>query len=362
MNRSLAARHAALFATSLMCFGAAEASAQAEGQRATTPEETRPAPPPRDVEGSSDAQPGETNSEAADERAAAGTEEPSDSGDAAPSAGQEDSAADASAGDPGADDPAVDDAAAAGPAPGARRPAARPAEPTSPAPGASGADQPPPLTGPAGEGSAGTRSTEPGESRTGGGEYGPDMQAPTTEGLQPADSQPHILVGLLLESSLAVGSTKDFVQEYSFQGFGIDVRYLGFGDLWVGGAVAWHTLAQQTEKSVEWQNATITGNVVTELSTTPLTLKAAYAYTRSKHVVPYVALGGGASRVVRRLDIGIQRFAWESWHWTLVPELGVDIPVGPIDVLLATKFNYLWASAEAPEQLYMNFSFGIGLK
>lgn len=361
-----AVNRAAVFSTTLLCFGAADASAQAERQREATPEEARPAQSPREVDESPDAETGDENSDAVEDRAAIDGDDPSTSG--APEAvGEEPSAGDAQAADPSAsgpppEDPAARDGDAASEATGARRSATQPAEPTAPARGAADADQPPPLTGPAAESRAGAPSRDGATDQTVGGEYGPEMQAPTTEGLQPADAQPHFLVGLLVESSLALGSTREFVEEFSFQGFGIDVRYLGFGDLQVGGAVAWHTLAHQAEQSLEWQDATFTGTVVTEVSTTPLTLKAAYAYTRSQHVVPYVALGGGASRVVRRLDIGVQRFARESWHWTLVPELGVSIPVGPIDVLLATKFNYLWASADAPEQLYMNFSAGIGLK
>lgn len=185
-------------------------------------------------------------------------------------------------------------------------------------------------------------------------------------------------MGLLLDTSLPIGSTTNFVNTFSFQGFAIDVRYTAL-PVMIGAQVSWQTITEKSERTLDFEvegtgQATFSGTMVTELSLTPLLAKVGYVFGKEKlntppdkkktpvTLLPYVALGMGGSRLVRRVDVGISRLLDESWHWTLVPEIGVEAPVGPVSILAAVRFNYLFSGDGAPEQLYMNFSLGVGLR
>lgn len=193
---------------------------------------------------------------------------------------------------------------------------------------------------------------------------------PDSGELETIKEPPLFLVALLWDLSLPLASTTDFTNRFSIQGFSIEVKYLGFGNFSLGGLVAWHTLSDKTTRSFEDGDVTVTGTQVRELSSNPLYLRAHYAFRDSSPVdlklknqlIPYVALGVGGSRVLRRADLGIQRLAAESWHWAVGPEVGIEYPFGPVSLIVSGRLNYLFGSGEGPEQLYANFNVGIGLE
>lgn len=197
--------------------------------------------------------------------------------------------------------------------------------------------------------------------------------APSTTGLQPAKDPKQLLVAILWDFSLPLGNTSDFTSQFSLQGFSIEVKYLGFGNLGLGGMVAWHTMAEKKQRIYEVDDATLYGTQVREFSSNPLLARVHYTFRSTKkeedpskeakpQLTPYVAAGFGGSRVVRRVDTGVLGLSQESWHWMLGPEAGIEYPVGPVVVIGAARLNYLFGSGDGPEQLYANFSLGVGLE
>lgn len=170
------------------------------------------------------------------------------------------------------------------------------------------------------------------------------------------------MLGLLWDTVLPVGNTADYVGKFSPQGFSIDGRYSGFGELGLGVTMAWHVLEQRTRSTTSWQNATITGTQIREVSSSPFTFKISYAKRDLGKVIPYAGLGLGAARVFRRLDMGISSLSDQSWHFAFVPELGVEVPMKSFSLLASTRFNYFVKGDGAPAQTYMNFSVGVGFQ
>src|SRR5690606_2277882 len=99
------------------------------------------------------------------------------------------------------------------------------------------------------------------------------------------------------------------------------------------------TLSEKTRRTTTYGPATISGVQVRETSSTPFTGKVFYALRDMKKVIPYAGFGLGGARVVRRLDIGISRFTDESWHWAMVPEVGIEVPASSFDLLASARFN-----------------------
>jgi len=192
---------------------------------------------------------------------------------------------------------------------------------------------------------------------------------PDEGNLDPIEEPALFMVGLGWDFSLPLASTADFTNRFSVQGFSIEVKYVGLGRLEIGGLVAWHTLAEKgfSTYTDPTGDVTVSGTSVHEMSSNPLMLRAHYAFRQGARpdpigkLVPYVAVGVGGSRVLRRIDLGIDRFTRESWHWAVGPEVGVELPLGPATLLLSSRLNYLFASGGGPEQLYLNFTVGAGL-
>ncbi|GEM_PF-899525 len=195
-------------------------------------------------------------------------------------------------------------------------------------------------------------------------ESSPTGRASPQSGPSAGDDTSHLLMGIYWDMGVPLGSSADWVSDYSVQGFAFDVRYFPKGNWGLGGGLAWNTFSEKTVSTVTRQNATLTGAQVHELSTTPLTFKGFYSLRDLKlPATPYVSLGLGGSRALRRVDAGISRYIVESWHWTMAPEIGVELPTGRAgSALAALRFNYLFKTSDAPEQLYLNISVGFGFK
>ena len=184
---------------------------------------------------------------------------------------------------------------------------------------------------------------------------------PSSESLL-AQPDPKFMIGLGLDTSLPIGEAGEFARGFSFQGFSIDVRYLGFDEIQVGGMIAWHTMSNKLVDTIEEGPATLTGTMVRELSVTPMVAKLTYARLNKDGVVPYVSFGAGGARVLRRVDLGIARIVQENWQWALIPEAGVMLPVGPVMLMGAFRYNLLIAGSDQPTAQYLNFVLGVGLK
>lgn len=172
----------------------------------------------------------------------------------------------------------------------------------------------------------------------------------------------NLILGVALDLTWPLGSAADFVGNASIQGLSLDLRYYFWKNVALGAGVAFDALSKKTDATVEWENATITGTQLREISFTPITLKGYYAWRDSETFVPYVAAGAGAARSVRRLVTGFSSLSDASWHFALVPEVGLHIPAGPTLLQTNMRLTYLPAAAGVDDQLYLNFSFGLAIQ
>lgn len=172
----------------------------------------------------------------------------------------------------------------------------------------------------------------------------------------------NLSLGVALDVTVPLGSTSKFIGSASMQGISLDLRYYAWGNIGIGAGVALDSLSKKSTGAVTWENATITGTHVRELSYTPITLKGYYAWRDHKSVVPYFAAGLGAARAVKRLTAGISSISEASWHFAIVPEAGLQIPLGPTVLLTNVRLNYLPPSAGVDEQLFGNFSLGLSIQ
>jgi len=163
-----------------------------------------------------------------------------------------------------------------------------------------------------------------------------------------------------IEATFALGETTEFAGSFGVGGFGVDARYLGFRPWRLGASVSWQTIAEKREDYVESGQAAYSGTMIKELSFNPLLAKVGYTLSETKKLRSFAALGLGATRSMRRVDTGIVSLFDEEWHFTVAPEAGLEIPVGPVHAVFTGRFSYLAPSGGLQDQFLFNLCAGIG--
>lgn len=186
--------------------------------------------------------------------------------------------------------------------------------------------------------------------------------ASTTALVEEKPRPKNLSLGVAVDLTWPMGKAADFISKTSIQGLSLDLRYYAWGNIGIGLGLGLDSLSKKSTETATWENATITGTQVRELSYTPLTLKGYYAWREQTRVVPYVAAGLGAARAVQRLTVGITGLAEASWHFAIVPEVGLQIPAGPTLLLTNVRLNYLPPSAGVGEHVFANLSFGLSIQ
>jgi opacity protein-like surface antigen len=177
---------------------------------------------------------------------------------------------------------------------------------------------------------------------------------------QPKVEDSPFVLALVYDTALPLGKTKDLTGKFSGRGFTVDGRYRSKAGITLGFAVSWQVFEEKSNMTFDYDNATISGTSARETSTTPMLATVGYISRANERILPYVRLGVGGMRVWRRVDIGISRIVDETWHFSLVPEIGAEIPVARFLLIPAIRYNVGFASGGAPSQSYINFSLGVG--
>jgi hypothetical protein len=171
------------------------------------------------------------------------------------------------------------------------------------------------------------------------------------------------VIGVLTyDVSFPTGDMKDFVDETSWRGFGLEGRWLMTPNITVGLAWHWNTFHRKSSDLLEIENGHVSGNQFRVLYASPF-MATAYWYPKSPldnpKFMPFIGLGAGGVWVKERLEIGIVAIEDSNWHFGLSPEVGFQYPVGYYTSLLVSgRYNYAFEAGDAPEYQWWSFSVG----
>lgn len=174
-------------------------------------------------------------------------------------------------------------------------------------------------------------------------------------------------------SSLPTNSDSDvnFIEDYSFRGFGIDARYVASRDAKysIGFNVGWNVLNEKNDfgserNTISLGNADVTGTQLRYLNSVPLMANASYYFGSRGGIRPYVGLNAGTYYIERRVDIGVVGIVADNWHFGWAPEVGLVVPLGRPEVALLTTIRYNWAfsAGGTGDQKYWGFNIGIAYR
>ena len=164
---------------------------------------------------------------------------------------------------------------------------------------------------------------------------------------------------LTYDVGIPFSSTKEFTDQVSWRGLTLDFdRFVG-DNLALGMAFSWSTFVEKESDSYyELDNILLHGTQVRYINNIPLTARLAY-YKPVNEMDIFGSLGVGTAWQETRREIGTIAVTGSYWHFALVPELGVIIPVGPSSVTAKVRYVQAFKTQDAPDLSYL--SIGLGL-
>jgi hypothetical protein len=167
--------------------------------------------------------------------------------------------------------------------------------------------------------------------------------------------------GVAWSMGLGVGSTSEFVSDYSLRGFTVEGRYWVHNQATVGLLWGWTSLYERLDnRTYATDNIAITSTQIRWVDAMPLQLTAHYyVELDTQRVLPFIGTGVGTVWTERLLTLPFTSYSQESWHFALAPELGLLFPSPAGSFLISSRFNYAFETDAAPEAIWFNFNIGL---
>ena len=179
-----------------------------------------------------------------------------------------------------------------------------------------------------------------------------------------------MIFALSYEPAVPTGDTRDFIEETSFRGFGIELRrfYNSFNPN-LSFSLSWHVSSLSEDVPyAEAQSLVLAegDNLIQErrLNASPILAHIDYHFNAPRDEpawLPYIGCGVGAYWAKVKTRFGDDEPVEDSnWHFGLAPEAGFMVPVSR-DMLLmvAARYNHAFES-EGTEQQYWTLALGFG--
>ena len=131
--------------------------------------------------------------------------------------------------------------------------------------------------------------------------------------------------------SIPDGDTKEFIDETSYRGFGMDFRNMINDKTTIGFAASWEVFHQRTSESIEVENdvagVTITGSQDRYINSFPIMLGVHRYLGVEGGTRPYFGISGGGFWVIQTLRVGLAEWEDDNWEWGVMPEAGLIMPL-----------------------------------
>ena len=171
--------------------------------------------------------------------------------------------------------------------------------------------------------------------------------------------------GISWNISVPTEELKDFIDETSFRGFGIEFRSFITKHLSVGGVTGWNIMDQRLSGTFELPNGAITGTQIRYLNSFPIMFTSHLHIGSPRSAIrPYLGIGVGTYYIVERFEIGVNLFEANNWHFGVAPEVGILFPTDYVSIMTSLKLNVAFESGssitrDAKEFSYWGINIGI---
>ena len=147
--------------------------------------------------------------------------------------------------------------------------------------------------------------------------------------------------------SVPTGDTKDFVDETSFRGFGLDFRKVVATSTTLGIATGWNVLYERRTGTTEINNVSATGTQDRTINSFPIMLGLHHYFGERRQLRPYIGLNAGTFVIIRTIEIGVYGAEEDAWEWGIAPEAGIVIPTqSGAGIIINARYNWSFTSQD----------------
>lgn len=170
--------------------------------------------------------------------------------------------------------------------------------------------------------------------------------------------------------SMPTANLKEYIDAVSWRGFGIEGRWFTTKNVSFGLSLSWNVFDKRSDELIQIDNGEVIGAVsgtqIRTVNSFPIVGTAHY-YTGSRRDPARFYFGAnlGLYYIRQRLEIGINTYDSNNWHFGLAPEAGVLFELSrSVVMVVKSKYNYAFSSGTtvggSDENAISYFEFGVG--
>lgn len=181
------------------------------------------------------------------------------------------------------------------------------------------------------------------------------------------------LASIYYNMSFPLGRTSDFISDPSFAGVSFDGKQFISNNTAIGLLFGWNVFSKNETGLTQYSSGNVSGavygNTAYYYNILPLMASVTYFPNTNRNAKTKFYMVGyvGAYSFNQQLEIGVNTFENNNWHFGLAPEIGVYYQAGrTTNLTLSTRYNYAFSSGEALNgdesnyQSWINVNLGIG--
>lgn len=166
-------------------------------------------------------------------------------------------------------------------------------------------------------------------------------------------------VGITYNTALPLGNTADFMETYSWRGFGFETRYQVTPDIYMGISASWNIFYESEYGTFVDGTLSITGTKYKYVNAFPL-MATVFKHFSGGSVTPYIGTGIGTISSNYRTEMGLFAVESKGWQFGLMPEAGILLPTSyGSDVLFSVRYNYGFKTTELDATSHLGINLGL---
>lgn len=170
-----------------------------------------------------------------------------------------------------------------------------------------------------------------------------------------------LYTSLTYNTGLPVGSTSDYISQYSWRGVGFEANWFLNDDMTLGVSTGWNVFYEEKTGEFTQDTKTVTGTRQHTINAFPVLMDWRYHFNEPYEFRPYVGMGVGAYWINKSDEMGVFYSQYRQFQLGLSPVVGVLVPVGQVYLNAGLRYNVAFKTQDdyTMDVTYLGINVGI---
>jgi hypothetical protein len=168
------------------------------------------------------------------------------------------------------------------------------------------------------------------------------------------------MLGISYDISVPTLDTKEFVNNISLVGFGLDARKMTHSKYSYGITFHWNSFKDDRLERVNSESGNFISIDDRSLESFPILVNGHYYFfSEVDSFRPFLGVNTGTYFIITRRSVDGVRRSDTNWHFGLAPDIGFMLHfMQDVHVMLTLRYNYAFKTSSSPTQSYFSILFG----